>query len=150
MCNNDSSLYTKNSPTPTQILSQPEECSKFGRFGYAAATILPTINMNDKNALTWGILDSGATSHFLISDAPVDNKKVCKNPLKVQLPDGHSVASSHKGELALHYLPKAARKAYVVPGLARHSLISVVKLCNGGCDVRVSDVSCTIWYKGKY
>ena len=36
-----------------------------------------------------------------------------------------------------------------MPGLASHSLVSVVKLCNAGCQVDVRDISCEIRYKGK-
>ena len=36
-----------------------------------------------------------------------------------------------------------------MPGLASHSLVSVVKLCNDGCQVGVRDIPCEIRYKGK-
>ena len=36
-----------------------------------------------------------------------------------------------------------------MPGLASHSLVSVVKLCNAGCQVNIRDISCEIPYKGK-
>ena len=49
----------------------------------------------------------------------------------------------------LQYLHLAAWTAHVVPGLVSHSLVSVVKLCNAGCEVDVRDISCENRYKGK-
>ena len=57
--------------------------------------------------------------------------------------------SSHIAELDLSLLPRGGREARVIPGLASHSLVSVVKLCNDGCQVDIRDSSCEIWYKGK-
>ena len=90
------------------------------------------------------ILDSGASSHFLLSTAPVLNKMVADRPLTVRLPNGDTVRSSHIDELDLPLLPRGEREAHVVPGLTSHSLVSVVKLCNAGCQVDVRDILCEI------
>ena len=127
--------------TFTPILPQPPNCSNSGQFGYAALTILPTINMNKKNILARGILDLGATSHFLVSKAPINDKKEAEISLMLRLPDGQTVSLSHDGELNLHYLLPAARKA--------HPLVLFVKLCHGGCDMRISDVNYKIWIRGR-
>ena len=119
------------------------------RYGYAAASIIREVALNSENLRNWAILDSGASSHFLLSKAPVVNKKIAETPLTVTLPNGDIVSSSHIAELNLPLLPKAARTAHVVPGLASHSLVSVVKLCNAGCEVDVRDIACTIRYRGK-
>ena len=65
------------------------------------------------------------------------------------MPDGRTVALSHKGELNLPYLPKKVKRAHVVPGLAAHLLILVVKLCDAGYNVVLIDVSSKIWYRQK-
>ena len=58
--------------------------------------------------------------------------------------------SSHIAELDLSLLPCGGREAHIVSGLASHSLVSVVKLCNAGCQVDVRDsISCEIRYKEK-
>ena len=63
--------------------------------------------------------------------------------------DSDIVSSSYIAELNLPLLPQATRTAHVVPGLASHSLVSVVKLCNAGCEVDIRNISCEIRYKGK-
>ena len=97
----------------------------------------------------WAILDSGASSHFMVTDAPVIEKEKATAPLSIQLPDGASVTSSHTCLLDIPQLPKAARIAHIVPGLHNRSLVSVVKLCNAGCEVRMNDISCVVKCRGK-
>ena len=77
------------------------------------------------------------------------NKMVANVPLTVTLTNGSVVRSSHIAELDLPQLPGAGREAHIVPGLALHSLVSVVKLCKTGCEVDVKDILCKIWYRGK-
>ena len=74
---------------------------------------------------------------------------VADRPLMVKLPNGDTVRSSHIAELDLPLLPHGGREAHIVPGLASHSLVSVVKLCNAGCQVDIRDISCDIRYKEK-
>ena len=69
--------------------------------------------------------------------------------MRVKLPNKVHINSSHVGTLPLPQLPPQARRAHIIPGLASHSLISVVKLCNAGCDVKMNDISCTVWYHEK-
>ena len=71
------------------------------------------------------------------------------NPLHIKLPDGSTIQSSHTANIALPQLPPMARVAHIVPGLASHSLVSVVKLCNAGCKVVMDDISCEVHYRGK-
>ena len=77
------------------------------------------------------------------------NKRIADRPLRVTLPNGDTISSSHVGELDLPLIPSGGRVAHDVPGLASHSLVSVVKLCNAGCQVDVKDISCEIRYRGK-
>ena len=101
-------------PAPTTVM-QPEGAANRGRFAFAAAALLPKITLNDKTKLSWAILDSGASSHFLLTDAPCVNKKTTSNPISVQIPNGHRVTSSHTAELDIPVLPKKARIAHVLP-----------------------------------
>ena len=93
-----------------------------------------------------GILDSGASSHFLLTDAHCTNIMTATESIKVQLLNGTQVKSSYTTELDTPQLPVKARKAHIVPGLATHSLVSVVKLCNAGCRVLTTDtdISCIV------
>ena len=52
-------------PTPC-VIPQPPLASANSMYGFAAAAMLPSITLTDKNRLSWAILDSGASSHFLI------------------------------------------------------------------------------------
>ena len=112
-------------------------------------SILPKVTLDDKNWMKWAILDSEASSHFLVSDAPNQSQVPAISPLKIHCPNGSIIESSHTCELDLPQLPKAARLAHVVPGLAGYSLVSVVKLCNAGCRVKMTDISCEVTYRGK-
>ena len=83
-------------------------------------------------------MDSGASSHFLLTEARVLNKRITQNPINVRSPDGSQVQSSHIGELDNPNLPATARTCHIVPGLASHPLISVVKLSVAGCEITVT------------
>jgi hypothetical protein len=69
-------------------------------------------------------------------------------PLIAHLPNGNKVHSTHTCTLDLPDLPAGARTAHIIPGLASHSLLSVVTMCNAGCTVTFTKISCTIAYHG--
>jgi len=72
------------SSIPTQpIVPQPLGAANRARFGSAAASLLPTVTLTDKNRLKWAILDSGASSHFLVPNAPCTNMQVATSPLHI-------------------------------------------------------------------
>ena len=50
---------------------------------------LSTININPSNIHTWAILDSKATSHFLVTVAPKSSVSPTNDPLRVSLPNGY-------------------------------------------------------------
>ena len=95
------------------------------------------------------ILDSGATSHFLVVDAPRDDVRPALTPLTVCLPDGAQVHSSHTCSLRVNNLPQNACVTHVIPGLASHSLLSVVRLCNAGCEFIFTKIDCYVKYLGR-
>jgi hypothetical protein len=97
----------------------------------------------------WAILDSGATSNFLTTNAPATNVQPADKPLVAQLPNGAQVQLTHTCLLNLPMLPKAARQAHIIPGLASHSLVSVVTLTNAGCKVHFTKIRCMITHRGK-
>ncbi len=49
--------------------------NKEAQFTFLAKDILQTINLNQDNIKKWAILDSRATSHFLVVDAPCDDAR---------------------------------------------------------------------------
>jgi hypothetical protein len=104
-------------------------------FALATASLLQTVNIDMTPIKAWAILDSGATSNFLTTNAPVTNVQPANKPLVVQLPNGAQVQSTHTCLLNLSMLPAAARQAHIIPRLASHSLISVITLTNARCKV---------------
>ncbi len=101
---------------------------------------------NDEPAM--GISDSGATGHFLVADAPVTNKRIAKNPIKITLPDGNIISSSHTCNLNIPWLPDAMTAAHIVPGLSHASLLATRQFCDAGCKVTFDHQYCTVIYKG--
>ena len=95
-------------------------------------------------------MDSGATSHFLVIDASATGMSIATKPITITIPDGTKLTSTHKRELDLQLLPKAARSGHVIPGMLSHSLVSVVTLCNAGCRVVSEEwrIGFSITYRG--
>ena len=48
--------------------------------------------------------------------------------------NGEQVQSTHDGALDIPGLPPGARYAHVIPGI-KNSLLSIVRLCNAGCEI---------------
>ena len=104
---------------------------------------------NIKISEDMAIADAGATSHFLIKRAPVLNKQITMKPLRINLPDGAQLYSTHTATLDIPWIPPNARKAHIVPGLSHTSLISVKSLCDEGCIVTYNKSNCNIEYEGR-
>jgi hypothetical protein len=52
----------------------------------------------------------------------------------------------HTGALLTSHHYPGAHAAHIIPGLASHSLLSVVTMCNTGCPVTFTKIGCTIVY----
>ena len=102
-----------------------------------------------KSIKDWAILDSGATSHFLATTAPITNITPASKPLTVKLPDGACVSSTHTCKLTLPQVPTRAREGHIIPWLASYSLLSVVKLCNAGREVTFTKIGCQVKQLGR-
>jgi hypothetical protein len=88
----------------------------------------PPLLKNNETAL----VDSGCTGHFLLSNATCLNKKVTRNPLKVRLPNGKTMESTHTAFWDIPELSKAASSAHIFPAMKNNSLLSVGQLWNEG------------------
>ena len=88
--------------------------------GYAQAAnrTLKTINFNIKDIKDWAILDIGAIPHILVTDASATGIQTATNSITVTIPDVSRLTSTHKRELDLPLLPKAAQSGHVIPGMA--------------------------------
>ena len=79
-----------------------------GSYSHAANALLKTVDLDMQSIKEWAILDSGATSHFLVTAAPTASVQVATNPLTVTIPDGSKVKSTHTCTLAIPELPPKA------------------------------------------
>jgi hypothetical protein len=90
------------------------------------------------------LLDSGCTAHYMLANAKCTNKVLAETPLEVRLPNGATIASTHTTTLNMPSLPHASRQAYILPGLAQHSLLSVGQMCDSGCAVTFTATKVTV------
>ena len=102
-----------------------------------------------KIAKNMAMADAGATGHFVLPGTPVINIKIARHPLKINLPDGDCLASTHTCTLDIPWLPNEAKEAHIVPGLAHESLISIKILCDAGCKVAYGDDEFHVYYNNK-
>ena len=107
------------------------------------------MDINIKSKKECAIIDSVATSHLLVTVEPITNITPASKPITVKLPDGACVSSTHTCTLNLPQLPTRAREGHIIPGLASHYLMSVVKLCNAGCEVKFTKIDCQVKHLGR-
>ena len=95
------------------------------------------------------VADAAATGHFVLPGTPIKNVKIARHPLKINLPDGDCLTSTHTCTLDIPWLPNKAKEAHIVPGLSHAALISIKILCDAGCKVTYDDNECRIYYNKK-
>eukprot|EP00804_Cyclotella_cryptica_P025040 CCRYP_015954-RA/>CCRYP_015954-RA protein AED:0.40 eAED:0.40 QI:0/0/0/1/0/0/2/0/332 len=96
----------------------------------------------------FAIMDSGATAHFLVKGAAVKNKQPTGNPLKIKLPNGTVIQSTHTCNLDIPWLPNSITEAHIIPGLSHSSLVATRKFCDAGCEIIFNADECRVSYKG--
>jgi hypothetical protein len=84
---------------------------------------------------TTAIVDSGTTGHYFQVETATAQRQLTTTPIKVQLPDGATIESTHTCILDLPKLPSKAQEGHIFPKLANHALLSVAVLCDQGCEV---------------
>jgi hypothetical protein len=77
------------------------------------------------------------------------NSKKALHPLKIKLPDGSFIESTHTCNLDIPWLPAHMTEAHIVPGLSHSSLISTRKFCDAGCKVTFDADECRVYYGQK-
>ena len=92
------------------------------------------------------LVDTGATGHYLTSAFQSHLYDVTEDiGMKIRLPDGSTITSSHRGFFNMPPLPKSARLAYVFPKLI-HALYSVGQFCSVGCKATFYDEGFMLHY----
>ena len=82
-------------PSPTSPKYEPY--GNHSQYAYAAEKLLAKIDFSVSDIKKWAVLDSGATGNFLVTDAPMVDKRDAHEPLSVTLADGSKVESTHVG-----------------------------------------------------
>jgi hypothetical protein len=95
-------------------------------------------------ATTHAIADTGATSIFIMDGVNVVNKQVAIRPLRINLPDGRQVQSTHTCDIEIPGLPTIL-KGHIVTHLAVASLFGIRPLCKAGCTVTFDDDKCEVY-----
>ena len=82
----------------------------------------------------------------MVIDAPVDDVTGANTPINMRQPDGAHISSTHICSLKI---PAKSKIGHIIPGLASHSLLSVVRLCNAGYKVTFTMIDCKVRYRRK-
>jgi hypothetical protein len=103
------------------------------------------------NALTIAankaIADTGSTAIFITDNADVDNKRIATKPLKINLPDGTTIWSTHVCNIKIPGLPQILT-GNINLSLKIASLIGIRPLCKAGCKVVFDNEKGKVWYNG--
>jgi hypothetical protein len=118
----------------------------------AARVVLgPTLH-EALNALTidtsHAIADMGATFIFIMDGVDVVNKQTTSKPLRINLPNGRKVRSTHICNIAIPSLPTVLT-GHIVPDMALALLVGICPLCKAGCKVIFDNDKCDVEYDGK-
>ena len=105
-------------------------------------TVVSDNRSSTKLQTMYGLLNSGTTDHFLALNSICMNKHKTKNPIKITIPNGSQIQSTHECEINWQNI-------HIVPALHDKALISVVKLCAHGRDFAFCHHCCLVLYKGK-
>jgi hypothetical protein len=92
-------------------------------------------------------VDSGCTGIFLLINAPCRNETKSINPLRVRLPNGATMESTHTSSLDIPELSAAATVAHVFTAMVNTSLLSAGQICNEGYYVTFKIDGVTIFNK---
>ena len=95
--NDDATIIHSNTSTPhdNQQPPQPKQ-NAVTHTNYTIAQLKIVKNM--------AVADAGATGHFVLPGTPVTNVKVARHPLKINLPDGDCLTSTHNYTLYIPWL----------------------------------------------
>jgi hypothetical protein len=80
------------------------------------------------------VLYAYITLDWVLHGVGVDNKRIAKDPLTINLPDGKKVVSTHVCGINIPGLPTMLME-HIVPSLKVALLIEIRPLCKAGCKV---------------
>jgi hypothetical protein len=98
-------------------------------------------------ASTHAIVDTRATSIFIMDGIDVVNKRITNKPLTINMSDGQKVKSTHICDIMIPGL-RMVFTGHIVLHLAIASLIGIRPLCNTGCTITFDKDKCNESYNG--
>ena len=108
-----------------------------------------TVVTSNRSDATHGLLDSGASDNFFMVKSQLKDQRPTSNPITVVIPDGRKMKSTEEGDADWPSLPENARSGHIIPSIKSYALISVVKLCDAGCEVIFRHNCCLVLYNNK-
>jgi hypothetical protein len=105
--------------------------------------------LNDISIATnQAIADTGASLIVIMEGADVDNKRIAKDPLTINLLDGKKVVSTHVCDINILGL-LTMMTGHILPSLKVASLIGIRPLCKAGCKVVFNNEKCEVIFNNK-
>jgi hypothetical protein len=75
------------------------------KYALSSAALLRTVNIDMDTIRAWAILDSGTTSHFLMTAAPMTSMCPTRKPIIARLLNGKRIHSMHTYTIDIPALP---------------------------------------------
>jgi hypothetical protein len=130
----------------SKIVNSIIELSNKSTFSNPVINSVSSPPINNKHTM---IPDTGCSGHYFMNTAPVSQITPAKTSLKVSLPNGHVIQSTHSAYLNIPGLPASARECHIFPELTSGSLLSIGLLCDHDCDVNFRKHKVHVIYEGK-
>jgi len=90
-------------------------------------------------------VDSAATDHYTQPSAPLLNTKPLHNAKPIYLTNGDTIKANQSGMLPnLPMLDSTTKTTQICEHINNISLMSLGKLCDGGCEAKVTSKMCTV------
>ena len=107
---------------------------------YCNKTLTP-----NRTPITIGIADSGCSDHYAATNADVKNIRPAQKKIKVMLPNGENIESSHTAQLNISNIPAPAQVCHLFPAMKDKMLISLGKLCDNDMEIKLTKTNIYIY-----
>ena len=95
--------------------------------------------------ITIGIADSGCSDHYAATNADVKNIRPAQKKIKVMLPNGENIESSHTAQLNISNIPAPAQVCHLFPAMKDKILISLGKLCDNDMEIKLTKTNTYVY-----
>jgi hypothetical protein len=138
-------------PTPNQLCLASTHCANNNNDIIIVASNCTTSGKHHTNAMQiasmHAVANTGATSVFVMADAPAKNIRVATKQIQISLPDGKKIVLTHVCDVDIPGLPHKLI-GHIVLDMKMASLLGIRILCKAGCKVTFDDEKCGVNFKG--